>query len=145
MLYPHNIDIPLNRAIMSEMNLESIKTSIEQAETSVNRSTVLFYADTSRQTGELKVFPKKFKGVNLDKVELEMDFFLHEHWSLHDNPNERWPRLHTSIVPDEEMVVRLEEFPIKIDGFRVLSIKQSVRENEKLIALCYRIASFDNS
>lgn len=127
------------------MNLEAIRLSIKQAEVSLHRSTILFYADTSRKSGELKVFPKKFKGVNLDRVELEMDHFLHTHWSLHDNPNQRWPRLHTSIVPDEEIVVRLEEFPVKIDGFRVLSIKQSVRENKNLIALCYRIASFENS
>jgi len=139
--------------IIVEMNLEllniqvdlEIKSSIRQTEKSIDRSKLLFYADTSKRNGELKILPKKFRRVDLGNVENAMDLFLHEHWSLHDNPNERWPRLYTSIDPQEQEVFRLEEFPIKVDGLRVLSIKQAVRKNEQLIALCYRLATLDNS
>ena len=139
--------------IIVEMNLEllniqvdlEIKSSIRQTEKSIDRSKLLFYADTSKRNGELKILPKKFRRVDLGNVENAMHLFLHEHWSLHDNPNERWPRLYTSIDPQEQEVFRLEEFPIKVDGLRVLSIKQAVRKNEQLIALCYRLATLDNS
>lgn len=135
------------------MNLEMLKVSASilplfhevRQEKILRGSRLLFYADTEKQSRELQISPKKFKGINLEKVEIAMDLFLHEHWSLHDNPNERWPRLYTSIDPSMDRVYRLEEFPIKVDGLRVLSIKQSVRENEKLIALCYRLATLDNS
>ncbi|OGH10739.1 MAG: hypothetical protein A3B38_03465 [Candidatus Levybacteria bacterium RIFCSPLOWO2_01_FULL_36_13] len=127
-----------------QVDLE-IKSSIRQTEKSIDRSKLLFYADTSKRNGELKILPKKFRRVDLGNVENAMDLFLHEHWSLHDNPNERWPRLYTSIDPQEQEVFRLEEFPIKVDGLRVLSIKQAVRKNEQLIALCYRLATLDNS
>lgn len=107
------------------------------------RSFCLFYADTSKANGQLITYPMN-ADINIEDEEKRLDEFLFKHLSPYKS-SKYWPRLHTTIDPKVNQVYKIMEFPVVIDSCQYLSIKQSVRENEKLIALCYRLATLDNS
>ncbi len=123
------------------MNLEVFiaKSSARQVEKLKSlKSRYIYYSDFSKTNGERSTLPAKLKDVPMIDVEKNMDIFLQERWSLHEKPEDRWPRIYTRIDGDTEL--RIVEFPIKVDGIRILSIKKSFRNRGELKALSYRLA-----
>lgn len=106
----------------------------------LQKSRYIYYSDISKSTGGRQTFPKNFVDIPIADVETEMDLFLKARWSLHDKPDEIWPKLRTVEDPKKKTVLRIEEFPIKVDGLRILSIKKSFRVDGNLKALSYRLA-----
>lgn len=111
----------------------------------INNNECFFYADTSKTTGKLKIYPPTFEQVNLEDEEKRIDKFLFNHWSLYANPVQHWPRLHTTLDPKANQIYRIVEFPVVVDAKEYLSIKQSVRQRGRLIALSYRLAELEDS
>lgn len=111
----------------------------------IEKYPLFFYADTSKSTGETIVQPEKWKGQALEDIEVQIDSFLYNHWSLYEDQRLHWPHLHTVIDPKKERIYSIVEFPVVIEAKRLLSIKQSVQERGKIIALTYRLATLDNS
>lgn len=132
------LSIPQRREFSNQFNIENfIGSQFRQAAQLINdevKDVFTFHANTDKKTRRVVMSPVLIP-MSLTDIEIKFDEALFKLWSPYDL--QKWPKVSSRVDPKAKTLYRVEEFKVVLENKRLTSIKRSLRENKRLVALTY--------